>query len=469
MISIQFIDFFAGIGGFRRGMELAGHECVGFCEWDKFATASYTSMHLLTEEQRERLSGMDLKHRQKEILKPEYRNGEWYAEDIRTVRAVDLPAADCWCFGAPCQDFSTAGRRAGLQGERSSLVREIFRLLGEIPEENRPEWLLYENVRGMLSSNRGFDYLAILLEMDRGGYDCEWQLLDSQRHGVPQHRERVYVVGHLRRLGSAKVFPLKGTDGADHADIKQIGRRDRPGRENLNQYRVYSPDGCAPALNSMGGGGREPMVGLKVIGSTRPKKDNFGGDRERVIGIDGIAPSLRSTDYKEPIKIGVPLGVIESQGRTGRQCEIRVTVPTIRAQHHSHYPEVVLPVITPDRAEKRQNGRRFKENRDPAFTLTAQDRHGVAISVDVDFPEDHSGIYVTLENGVIAYAVWYEKEQCYIVIRKLTPKECFRLQGWTDDYFDRAQFVNSDSQLYEQAGNGVTVQVVRDVARKMEG
>ena len=99
---MKFIDFFAGIGGFRRGMELAGHECVGFCEFDKFATASYISMHLLTEEQRKTLEDIPIKKRQKEILKEEYRNGEWYANDIRRVYAEDIPKADCWCFGFPC-------------------------------------------------------------------------------------------------------------------------------------------------------------------------------------------------------------------------------------------------------------------------------------------------------------------------------------------------------------------------------
>ena len=99
---MKFIDFFAGIGGFRRGMELAGHECVGFCEFDKFATASYISMHLLTEEQRKTLKDVPIKKRQKEILNEEYRNGEWYANDIRRVYAGDIPKADCWCFGFPC-------------------------------------------------------------------------------------------------------------------------------------------------------------------------------------------------------------------------------------------------------------------------------------------------------------------------------------------------------------------------------
>ena len=166
---MTFLDFFAGVGGFRKGMELAGHKCVGFCEWDRYARASYISMHLITEEQRQRLSGMTLKKRQEEILKDEYLNGEWCSDDIRTVDATNIPKANCWCFGAPCQDFSLAGKRRGLEGDRSSLVREIFRILSELREEDRPEWLIYENVKGMLSSNRGFDFLSILLELDEGG------------------------------------------------------------------------------------------------------------------------------------------------------------------------------------------------------------------------------------------------------------------------------------------------------------
>lgn len=201
---------------------------------------------------------------------------------------------------------------------------------------------------------------------------------------------------------------------------------------------------------------------------------------------------------------------------------------------HNNSPKVAIPVLTPDRAEKCQNGRRFKENGDPMFTLTAQDRHGVAIAIDDTygfggtrvyedaFPtlrsersgpkcgigiidpqgrnkkkvsskdicptlrskthgnvpdvcidvtgnmsKQSDGIYVEMPDGFVVYAIWYEKEQCYIVNRRLTPKECFRLQGWTDDYFERAAFVNSDSQLYKQAGNGVTVDVVYAIGKKI--
>lgn len=259
---MTFIDFFAGVGGFRRGLELAGHKCVGFCEWDRYATASYTSMHLITEEQREYLATLDLKKRQKEILKEEYRNGEWYSNDIRDVHADSLPLADIWCFGAPCQDFSVAGHRAGLEGDRSSLIREIFRILNEYEKESdKPEWLIYENVKGMHSSNRGFDYLAILSEMDEGGYDAEWHTYNSKYYGVPQNRERIYTVGHLRSRGAAEIFSLEGANGEDCVQtIEQIGRLPREGRDNPNRFRVYDPNGIGPTLDRMDGGGREPHI-----------------------------------------------------------------------------------------------------------------------------------------------------------------------------------------------------------------
>lgn len=309
---MKFIDFFAGVGGFRRGLELSGHKCVGFCEWDKYATASYTSMHLITDKQREYLSMLTMKQRQREILKDEYRNGEWYADDIRNVDARSLPEADCWCFGAPCQSFSLAGKRTGLEGE-SGLVREIFRLLNELQEEDRPEWLIYENVKGMLSSNQGWDYAAILSEMEQGGYDIEWQNINSSWF-VPQNRERIYTVGHLRRYGRRKVLPVTGADGENN--IQQIGMK-KSKRYNPNTYRVYDTNGISPTLGTTQGGIRMPLW--------RTKKDT----------------------------------------------------------------------------------------------------------------------------------------------RKSTPKEYFRLQGWTDDYYEKAAFVNSDSQLYKQAGNGVTVDVVYEIGRKI--
>ena len=166
---MKFIDFFAGIGGFRRGMEQAGHECVGFCEFDKYAVMSYTAMHLITDAQRDYLLTLPLKERQKEILKEEYRNGEWFANDIRTVHAGDIPAADAWCFGFPCQDISVAGRQVGFYGNRSSLFFRVMYLVGQIEEAKKPAYLFVENVKNLLSVNGGWDFARLLSEMDRGG------------------------------------------------------------------------------------------------------------------------------------------------------------------------------------------------------------------------------------------------------------------------------------------------------------
>ena len=396
---MRFIDFFAGIGGFRRGMEQAGHKCVGFCEFDKFAVASYTSMHLLTDQQREKLKEIPLKKRQKEILKDEYRNGEWFANDIRTVVAGSLPAADCWCFGFPCQDISIAGKQAGFSGHRSSLFFAVTRLIRDTEEENRPRYLFIENVENLLSINGGGDFLKLLIELDEIGYDAEWRVINSKDFGVPQNRKRVFVIGHFRGKRTGKIFPVTRTDRENHISVGE-------------------------------------------------KKKN-----------------------------------------------------------------IAIPVMTPDRINKRQNGRRFKDNGEPMFTLTAQDRHGVAVglegeeirikikeatkrgyaearkgdSINFSVPGSktrrgrvgrgvaqtldtncNQGILIQVSEELSVYAVWNEKYHCYVAIRRLTPRECFRLQGWEDEYFDRAEFVNSDSQLYKQAGNGVTVNVIRAIAEKMK-
>lgn len=511
---MKFIDFFAGIGGFRKGMEMAGHECVGFCEFDKFATASYTSMHLIKEEQREFLNKMPLKQRQKEILKEEYRNGEWYANDIRRVYAGDIPKADCWCFGFPCQDISVAGKQLGFQGNRSSLFFRVIYLIGQLEEENRPTYLFIENVKNLLSVNGGWDFARLLIEMEQGGYDAEWQVLNSKDFGVPQNRERVFIIGHLRGRSTSEVFPIQGTDGENSISI--IGHRDGYRRNT----QVFAPEGITETLDTGQGGGIGHHVGIPMHCSLK----------NGIVSKTDCSHTLMARDYKG----------IGNQEMTA----------------------IAIPILTPDRAEKRQNGRRFKENGEPMFTLTGQDRHGVAIeplgiirnvrteygkeirkeyeagnidisrheflaheirddgisntlstvqkdnqlaikvseatkqgyaecrvgidSVNFAVPNSktrrgrvgreiantldtgcNQGIFVQVSEELTVYAVWYEKYQCYIAIRKLTPRECFRLQGWTDDYFEKAAFVSSDSQLYKQAGNGVTVNVIYEISKML--
>ena len=220
---MTFIDWFAGVGGFRRGMELAGHRCVGFCEFDKYAVMSYTSMHLITPDQRDHLATLSLKERQKEILKEEYKNGEWFAHDVRTVDFRRIPQSDCWCFGFPCQDISIAGELKGFDGARSSLFFRVMELLGEVGDSQRPNTLLIENVKNLLSVNGGWDFTRLLVELDKHGYDAEWQVLNSKDYGVPQNRERVFIVGHSRTESRCQVFPLSGLNRPNLFQVDQFG------------------------------------------------------------------------------------------------------------------------------------------------------------------------------------------------------------------------------------------------------
>jgi len=290
--TVRFIDLFGGIGGFRLGLEQASNkfECVDYIEYDKYAVKSYN-----------------------EIFKEDHE-----PRDVTKLNTNQIPEHDLICAGFPCQAFSVAGNRQGTDEARGKLFREIVR----IAEAHRPEMLLLENVKGILSQKavqqgeavegtKGHAFREVLSTLHELGYCLEWRVLNSKNWGVPQNRERVFIIGHLGGEPRRKVFPL--------------GREDR--------------------------------------------KDT-GQDEERL--------------------------------------EIK-------------------PCLTPNRVDKRQNGRRFKQDDEPMFTLTGQDIHGVK----------------------------QEKR-----IRKLTPKECWRLQGFPDWAFEKAEQVNSDTQLYKQAGNSVTVNVV---------
>lgn len=459
---MKFIDFFAGIGGFRRGMELAGHECVGFCEFDKFATASYTSMHLITDPQREYLESLPMKQRQKEILKEEYRNGEWYANDIRRVYAGDIPKSDCWCFGFPCQDISVAGKQLGFQGNRSSLFFRVMYLIGQLEEENKPAFLFIENVKNLLSVNGGWDFARLLIEMEQNGYDAEWQVLNSKDFGVPQNRERVFIIGHLRGRSTSEVFPVKGADGENSVHLILDGCID--GR-NSQRDRIYSKNGLCPTISTKPGGNTEPKVAIPCFIDLSYKKSKLTDTARCLQPRYAKGPSTHEAETS-----GVAIKIIgEVNSSQDGQIHSVDGITKCHSAGHNNSPKIAIPVLMPNRAEKRQNGRRFKEDGDPMFTLTGQDIHGVAIEVvQTECSENENGIYVQFSNGVVCYAVWYEKYHCYIAIRKLTPKECFRLQGWTDDYFEKAEFVNSDSQLYKQSGNGVTVNVIYEIAKKLK-
>ena len=404
---MKFIDFFAGIGGFRLGLELAGHKCVGHCEKDKFANLSYISMHKPKED-------------------------EWFEGDITRAKSGEIPRADIWCFGFPCQDISIAGKQRGINGERSSLFYAVIKLLKEQRKENKPQYLFIENVKNLLSINEGWDFTEILCALDEAGYDAEWQVINSSWF-VPQNRERIYIIGHSRSGSGRKILPICRES---RSSLKKV-------IDGSQGYRVYSTEGAACTLKSSGGG---------------------GGGKTGLYFIDQSKTTPKITANSRCITARYTAGLVNRPAMNSAVLE-------------------AYPISSVDRINKRQNGRRVKTNSEDMFTLTVQERHGVIVreatkkgfaiarpgdSINIAFPNS------TTRRGRIGHEIAHTLDtQCMqaildkkLRIRRLTPRECFRLQGFPDELFNRARQVNSDSQLYKQAGNSVTVDVIQAIGLK---
>jgi DNA (cytosine-5)-methyltransferase 1 len=346
---VKFIDLFAGIGGFRFGMESAGHECVAFCEIDKFARASYKAIHNTEGE-------IEL-HDITQVTD----------EEIRNIGHVDAI-----CGGFPCQAFSIAGNRRGFEDTRGTLFFEIARFASIL----KPKYLFLENVKGLLNHDKGDTFEVILSALDELGYDVEWQVLNSKDFGVPQNRERVFIIGHLRGERGRKIFPIGGENEKSSAE----------------------------------------RLGINILGNTKNPNGTAQGTRDIVHDPKGIVGTLTAADYKGPKQVDIPV-----------QPKIRVREATKQGYAEASVGDSV------NLAHPNSKTRRGRVGKQIANTLLTGESQGV---VEPSFR-----------------------------IRKLTPRECWRLQGFPDWAFDKAQEVNSNSQLYKQAGNSVTVNVIKEIAR----
>ena len=372
---MKFIDFFSGIGGFHTGLEKAGMRCIGWCEFDKFAQASYRAMYDT--------------------------DNLWFGDDVTKVKGKDLPKADLWTFGFPCQDISIAGNQKGIKkGTRSGLFYEIMRLLDEC-KENKPKWLMCENVKNLLSIDGGGGFLNVIGEMAERGYSIEWGVYNSKNYGVPQNRERVYIVGYFGKERSGKLLP---NPRENKTTLKQIVG----GSQGM---RVYDPKGTSCTLSAQGGG-MGAKTGLYTV--TESGVYNFGNvtayKNDYTVHANGIARTLMACAYKH-----VPQVAIKNATKQG------YSMAEVGDGIDLAYPE--------------SETRRGRVQPQQSNTLTTSDNLGVLVNGEP------------------------------IMIRKLTPKECWRLQGFSDAQYEKATAVNSNSQLYKQAGNAVTVNVVEEIGR----
>jgi len=388
MNEIKIMELFSGIGGFSLGLEQAGFTFSKhyFSEIDKHAIANY---------------------------KYNFKNAEYIGSvtDVRGTRGQ----ADIITFGSPCQDFSLAGNRKGMEGQRSSLILEAIRLISEI----QPSVFIWENVKGTFSSNDGADFWAILNAFTNiGNYRLEWQLLNTSWF-LPQNRERIYLIGHFAGRSIGNVFPITENDGLFNEPERTEERRTQT----------------------------EYSTTLKASGAMKAD-DTF-------------------------IKIPKKAGCLTGGGHSGGL----------------HSDMTVIPVLTPDRKEKRQNGRRFKENGEPAFTLSCQDNHGVMIATntkkgyDVMTKEDSLNFSVPnskTRRGRVGKGVAQTLDtQCNqgvlekTVIRRLTEIGCERLQGFPDDWTRYGNYEGeikeiSKTQRYKLCGNAVTTKVVENIGKRIQ-
>ena len=376
---MKFLDLFAGIGGFRLGMESAGHKCIGFCEIDKFARASYKAIH-------------DTK-------------GEIELHDITAVSDEfirGIGRVDIIYGGFPCQAFSIAGNRRGFEDTRGTLFFEIARFASIL----RPKYLFLENVKGLLNHENGITFETIISTLDELGYNVEWQVLNSKDFGVPQNRERVFIIGHLRGERTRRVFPIS-----------------KSGQQANSIKEQYSNTITTRYGNSQGAGAyivESKSQKVRSIGNIHPSGNGMNGE---VYESTGLAPTL-TTNKGEGVKI-----IQRAHGyNQGGEHDI---APTLTS--NSYQENKLVKVVD------------FynKITKDEVGTLTS------------------SGGGSTVRAGSFGITDGYR-------VRKLTPRECWRLQGFPDWAFDKAQEVNSNSQLYKQAGNSVTVNVIAAIAKELK-
>ena len=445
---------FSGVGAFDYAMERIAAE-KGFhhqrefaCDWDKYARITYAHNHGI----------------------PKY-----YPKDVYE-REIPKESLDIYMTSPPCQAFSLAGNRKGKDDERGILFFNSH----EFIKKNQPRFFIFENVKGLLSDNNGSTFnewlnmlagksingLPVLFPYENSvSYHLYWQVLNSKKHGVPQNRERVFLVGIRDDQDNIFQFPKE----------EYLSKKLKDVLENEVDEKYFLSE---KLVNQLIENGVKSILDndIKNIGNVYPAGNGINGN---VFDENGISPTLLTTldagiKVKTATKKGFELAtendsinfsVPNSETRRGRvgkevaqtldtQCNQAVIVGTLRThkdgngfrktsdnncptipararEDGSGQGVICIPVLTPDRIKKRQNGRRFKEDGDESFTVTTQDRHGVFDGYN---------------------------------IRRLTPRECFRLQNFPEE-FDFS--VVSDSQAYKQAGNSITVRVLEKILEKL--
>lgn len=476
---IKVLSLFSGIGAFERACYRIGldWELVNYCEIDRWASLSYSMVNQCDE-------SLNLR-------------------DVRAVTADSVRdrAVDLITYGFPCQDISIAGKQRGFvndsgESTRSGLFFEALRIIKEL----RPRYAIAENVKALISAKFKGEFATVLSSLEEAGYKNYWRVLNAKDYGIPQNRERVFIVSIRRDVDEGDFqFPDKEPlmlrlrdmlEPAESVDEKyylsteregvrrliaelearyslpavaktgetpvlcQIGNIAKdPNREHI-QDRIYDPAGLAPTLNTVGGGNLEPKI--TIDGTIGPH------ETDRITGKDGMVQTLKATGYKNPPKI-----VIDGLTRDTQKQKARVFNPSGLAASLIATDYKEPPQISVIGQLKGGEKGRVVDRDGIGYTLTAteyKDPLKIAEPIIVGSMQAHAavktdGICPTLTEAMGMGGGQVPVHTYGVRIRKLTPRECWRLMGFLDEEFDRVHGI-SNSQLYKQAGNSIVVNVL---------
>lgn len=412
---MNYFSMFSGIGGFEYGIQQSKHgdkfKCIGYSEIDKYAI---------------------------KIYKKNYPNHTNYG-DATKINTKELPNFDFLVGGFPCQAFSIAGKRKGFDDTRGTLFFEIARIL----QNKKPRYFLLENVKGLLNHDKGKTFQTILKVLNELRYDVSWSIYNSKNYGVPQNRERVFIKGYLRGECGREILHQTRNSTTNPGELKTY-------RDKHRSYSIYdNAETLSRTLTSTGqnNGFNHLIVNppdndnhkINIYGYTRPSKTQS----TVIYDSEGLMGTLCGNNKSQPKIYDRKMNVIgnirpsgHSEGNIYSANGISSTITRSNVPFIEDNKTIARPVLTPDRINKRQNGRRMKEDGEPSFTLTATDKHGV-----------------------------YDGYR----IRRLTPVECERLQAFPDNWtkYGADGEIISDTQRYKCCGNAVTTSVITAIVNEM--
>ena len=460
MITVN--ELFSGIGSQRKALEILGipHSVVGISEIDKFAIKSY------------------------EAIFGETRN---YG-DISKINKLDY--ADFWTYSFPCQDISVAGKQAGVnEHTRSGLLYQIERLLNTSKEyDELPKYLMLENVKNLVGKRFKERFDKWLEYLDELGYNNYWKVLNAKNYGIPQNRERVFVISIRKDIDNEQFeFPEPFDNGLrlKHLLESSVDERYYISQEIQDRFK-------------------QQYVGDNIVGTTKSEDGTSYGQRDWVYGTDNIIGALTATDYKQPKQIIdnglVQVGTLKGCGnpydnmhdQSGRVYDPSGISPTIHTSGGGHQePKVMeMPCIVASRGRYTNDGiteQQLEINNtgttnalttvqkdnyvieEPQILCAKRTEYGKRIRKAYENGQikesRHNMTHLQpREDGVANTLTTVQKDNLLLQnfrIRKLTPKECWRLMGFDDTDFAKAENVNSNTQLYKQAGNSIVVNVLQ--------